>query len=141
MTLQTGSRKTGIALRHLHTAIEGRKAAGLPYRAIMAVPAHRLSREIEERARGEGINAAVFLGRGDPHKPNQPCQNLEAVGLARQAGADIRSAVCGPAPGGARCGFRDACDYFAGLERAKDADLVIVAHNFLFEQLPAWAET
>jgi len=132
LTAETGSRKTGIALRHLRIAI-----AGLPYRAVMAVPAHRLGREIEERARGEGINAAVFLGRGDPHKPNQPCRNLEAVGLARQAGADLRTAVCGPAPGGARCGFRDDCDYFAGLERAKAADLMIVAHNFLFEQLPA----
>ncbi len=136
LTAETGSRKTGVTLRHLRTAIEARKAAGLPYRAILAVPAHRLGREIEERARGEGINAVVFLGRGDPHKPNQPCRNLEAVGLAHQAGGDIRTAVCGPAPGGARCGFRDTCDYFAGLERAKAADLVIVAHNFLFERLP-----
>ena len=135
LTAETGSRKTGIALSHLHTAIEARKAAKLPHRAVLPVPDHRLGREIEERARAAGINAVVFLGRGDPNKPDQPCRNPEAVTLARQAGADIRATVCGPSPAG-RCGFRDNCAYFAGLERAKAADLVIVAHNFLFEPLP-----
>jgi hypothetical protein len=136
---ETGSRKTGITLAHLRTMIETRKAAGKPHRAVTLVPAHRLGLEILARAQAEGIKAALFRGRGDRGKEKrepQPCKNLEAVDLARKAGADIRATVCGPAPGGARCAWRDNCDYFTGLNQAQAADLVIAAHNFVFDPLP-----
>jgi hypothetical protein len=131
LTAETGSRKTGIGLAHLKTMIDARKAAGRPHRAILAVPAHKLGREALVRAQAEGINAALFQGRGE-----STCQNLEAADLARQAGADVRATVCGP-NGKGRCAWRDSCVYFAGLARAKTVDLVIVAHNFLFDPLPA----
>ncbi len=140
LTAETGSRKTGITLTQFNARSEGRKAAGLPHRGVMLVPAHRLGREILGRAQAEGINAALFRGRGDPAKPDQPCCNLEAVTLAQQAGADIRTAVCGPDAGGRRCDWRfGSCatdGYFGGLARAAAADLVIAAHNYLFEPLP-----
>jgi hypothetical protein len=101
LVAETGSRKTGIALAHMHTMIEAHKAARLPYRAIMLVPAHRLGREIEQRAHSVGINAALFQGRGDRRKPDQPCRNLEAVELARRAcalrcAARVRVALAAP---------------------------------------------
>lgn len=136
LNAEAGSAKTGITLAVLRIAIEARKAASLPHRGVLLIPAHRLGGEIEARARAAGINAALFKGRGDPAKPDQPCRNLEAVALARRAGAEIRTAVCGPAPGGARCAWRDGCAYFEGLDRAKAADLVIAAHNYQFDSLP-----
>ena len=47
----------------------------------------------------------------------------------------MRSAVCGKA-NGRRCPFFESCGYLAQSHRAHDADVLIVAHEFLFERLP-----
>jgi hypothetical protein len=69
-----------------------------------------------------------------PEKPGRPylCRNLDAVGLALLA---HRSAVCGKA-NGRRCPPFESCGYLAQSNRAHDADVLIVAHEFLFERLP-----
>ena len=130
---QTGSRKTGLALAALRQAIERRKAAGQPHRAVWLVTEHRLGAEALKRANAAGLSAAVFRGRSAA-----TCQNLEAVTLARQAGADIKRTVCGPTRDG-QCFARGWCGadgYFAGMTLAADADVVIAAHNYLTEPLP-----
>jgi hypothetical protein len=61
---------------------------------------------------------------------------LSHSGLAIEAGADVTATVCGSSKSETRCRYRDGCAYFAQIERAKAADIVIVAHNFLFDPLP-----
>lgn len=47
----------------------------------------------------------------------------------------MRSAVCGKA-NGRRCPLFESCGYLAQSHRTHDADVLIVAHEFLFERLP-----
>jgi hypothetical protein len=133
LTSETGSRKTGITLHALAPWIRERKTAHRAHRVVLMVPAHRLGQQILIDARAAGINAATFEGR------DLGCRNTEAVALAREAGADINSAVCGSGQSGSCCPFREWCGtdgYFGGLHRAAKADMVICAHNFAFEELP-----
>jgi hypothetical protein len=133
LTSETGSRKTGITLHQLRSWINERKAAHRAHRVVLMVPAHRLGQQILVDARAAGINAAIFEGR------DRGCRNNEAVALAREAGADINSAVCGSGNSVSCCPFREWCGtdgYFGGLHRAAKADMVICAHNFIFEELP-----
>ncbi|MFL5284286.1 MAG: hypothetical protein ACJ8AW_25670, partial [Rhodopila sp.] len=130
---QTGGRKTGLSLVALRAAIEARKEAGRPWRAVWFVPEHRLSAEALKRARAAGLHAAILHGRSE-----RSCRNMEAVKLAQGVGADVKRTVCGPTREG-QCAFRNWCGqdgYFAGLAMAADADLIIVAHNYLTEPLP-----
>ena len=78
--------------------------------------------------------AAIRGGLRSRPDPNL-CRNLDAVGLAVLAHQDVRSAVCGKA-NGKRCPFFEGCGYLAQFERARDADVLIVAHEFMFERLP-----
>ena len=119
--------------RYLRTQAETNGAAGR---------VKRLGQQALERAQEIGIDAAIYLGIGDTN-----CRNLEAVDLARIAGADPFIATCGT-PDGPHCTFLEWCQqygYRAALERAAVADMVICAHNFIFEDLPlkvrdgAWA--
>ena len=101
----------------------------------------RLGQQMLDRARDIGINAAVFLGMGDSN-----CRHIDAVDLAKLAGADPSKAVCGNANEGcAALRWCMAAGYKHNVVEATNADLVIVAHNFLTEKLPpeisagAWA--
>jgi hypothetical protein len=47
----------------------------------------------------------------------------------------VGSAVCGKA-NGKRCPFFEGCGYLTQFDRARDADVLIVAHEFMFERLP-----
>jgi putative DNA primase/helicase len=147
----TGSGKTqnvGKLLPHVIAAakaereLSGRENA---YRAVYMVPAHRLGRQIAQRftalCEEHGLRVAILEGRGDPWKPEKPsrpylCRNLEAVGLALQAHQDVRSAVCGSAKGKRRCAFFNECGYLSQFAAAREADVLIVAHTFLFDRLP-----
>jgi hypothetical protein len=106
------------------------------------------------------ITVATFEGRGDPFPsddiPNREylCKNLKEVGLAILADADVAKTVCGavsdsgpagygndPAAAGGdlsagQCPFRADCAYFHQITDCADADIVIVAHNFVFQPLP-----
>jgi len=138
-----------------------RKAPAQPHRVIVAVETHHLGAQIAERYRAiiaaaglaGKITVAVFEGRGDPFPsddiPNREylCKNLKEVGLAILAKADVASTVCGNSGRGGygvdpteadvpRCPFRDECGYFDQIADCADADIVIVAHNFVFQSLP-----
>jgi hypothetical protein len=127
-----------IAADKAERLLPGKEAT--PYRAFIMVPAHRLGRQIAERYEALGLSVAILEGRGDPWRPEKPsrpylCRNLEAVGLALLAHEDVQSAVCGKA-NGKRCPFFEGCGYLAQFNRAREADVLIVAHEFLFERLP-----
>jgi putative DNA primase/helicase len=143
----TGIGKTQELGVRLPATIEVDKAKKRPHRVIIAVPAHKLGRQIVQRYRQLAadtkvtLDITVFEGRGNPWQPppldrEYLCNDLAAVGLALEAGADVTATVCGSAKSETRCRFRDGCAYFAQIERAKAADIVIVAHNFLFDPLP-----
>ena len=138
----TGAGKTEITGKLLAQVIPIDRRDGRPYRTILAVPTHKLGRKVGKRFAKQGLDVAVLEGRGDPHKPatagrRYQCRNLEAVGLAIQAGADVRKTVCGTGKGG--CPFFAACSedgYLSQFKAAGEADVLIVAHSMLFERLP-----
>jgi phage/plasmid primase-like uncharacterized protein len=122
--------KTHAIGDHLALTIPFDRAAGNPHRVILAVPAHGLGGQIRERW-AAGLTLATYRGR------DGLCDDPEAVRLGLDAGADIKTQVCGDLKGGPRCLFRESCEYWAQEDEAKTADVLIVAHNFLFEELPA----
>ena len=87
---------------------------------------------------GVGISAAVLLGRdqADPINPNTAmCQNLEAVKDAVTAQLDVLKNVCGTGDE-PTCPFRASCGYMRQMQPVAAVDVVIAAHNFLFQRLP-----
>ena len=136
-----GTGKTHAVGAHTPHAMLQAKTEGHPWRLIYGVPEHiNLGPQITERFTKLGLNVFRLEGRGDPFNPTprrKPrCQNLPAVGEAIMSGQSVREAVCGPAPDGSRCPFFDGCDHLADLRHAAKADVVVVAHNFIFEHLP-----
>jgi hypothetical protein len=146
----TGASKTELLIQRIVGQIPfDRDAKRRPWRVIYMVPAHRLGRQltkrirkaIEERGLANQVTVAVYEGRGDPFgapgSQRQPlCDNLDEVGLALKAAADVNTAVCGSSKTGGRyCRFRASCRYFAQIEDCAKADIVIMAHNFLFDGL------
>jgi hypothetical protein len=136
-----GTGKTETVGLYAPNAMVQAKKEKRPHRVIYMVPEHvNLGPQITERFTKLGLNVFRLEGRGDPFKPSprrKPrCQNLPAVGEAILSGQSVREAVCGPAPDGAKCPFFDTCGYLADLRRAAEADVVIVAHNFIFQELP-----
>lgn len=136
-----GTGKTHAIGAYTPHAMLQAKAEGRPWRLIYPVPEHvNLGPQVTERFTKLGLNVFRLEGRGDPFNPTprrKPrCQNLPAVGEAIMSGQSVREAVCGPAPAGSRCPFFDECDHLADLRRAAQADVVVVAHNFIFEHLP-----
>ena len=100
----------------------------------------RIKRRYQIQLAKHGLTVATLEGRGDswsPEKHSRPrlCKNLEAVGLAILAKEDVRSAVCGKA-NGKRCPFYEGCGYLTQYAEAASADVLIVAHEFIFETLP-----
>ena len=113
----------------------------------------------EREKNGNAPRSAKRLGsrRSAPARPGSTprslwargtgnCRNLDAVEMARFAGADVAQAVCGNEHH--HCPAFKWCQvdgYKAGVMRASAADLVITAHNFITERLPqsiragAWA--
>ena len=65
------------------------------------------------------------------------CRNPLEVRLALEAGADVTQTVCGTSKknGGPLCRYRDDCRYWSQLGECSKADVVFMAHNFLFEQV------
>jgi hypothetical protein len=146
----TGSGKThkvGITLPHIIAAdIAERKRQMIageelsPHRWAVLVPAHKLGRQVADRYRQHGLNPAIFEGRGDPWKANPkrsyPCTQLESVKLAMQARASISKNVCGKKGPHHQCPDRRGCRYFSQFVDAIDANVVIAANTFVFDELP-----
>ena len=115
------------------------KAEGRPHRIPYLVPEHaNLGRQITERYERAGMNVFHLKGRGDPFnpKPTDPCQNPAAVRDAILAGLPPARAACGPGPNGAVCPLFKSCRFQRDQTLAADADVLVMAHNYLFEELP-----
>jgi putative DNA primase/helicase len=146
----TGSGKThkvGITLPHIITADHAERKRQMiagdelsPHRWAVLVPAHKLGRQVADRYRQHGLKPAIFEGRGDPWKANPkrsyPCTHLESVKLAMQARASITKNVCGKKGPHHQCPDRRGCRYFSQFVDASDADVLIAANTFVFEELP-----
>jgi hypothetical protein len=145
----TGTGKSEELGMRLPDQIVVDRAHRRPHRVIVAVPAHRLGKQLAERYRAMAANRSasvsveVYEGRGDPFDDGEPtrrdylCEDLLAVKLAIQAGAQVNSAVCGSLKKDEeRCRFRENCGYFQQFARCGNADILLVAHNFIFEPLP-----
>jgi hypothetical protein len=135
----TGSGKTEMVGRQLPRLIEDDKAEGRPYRVIIMVPAHRLGDQICARYQALGVNAATYKGRGDPFdgaSASELCQNMTEVRLAVIAQEEVATAVCDNTKRKTQCPFRSGCKCYEQLDRATAADVVFVAHNFIFQAVP-----
>ena len=127
-----------------------------PHRIVYPVPMHRLGRQIidrfAERFRAAGIATAVYEGRGVSHREREGgpppdgrppmCRNPVEVQLALNACADITKTVCGTLKkdGGKKdrgplCRYRDDCRYWTQLDECAKADVLFLAHNFVFEKV------
>ena len=116
-----------------HPRAEISRATGAEKEGNAPRNVERLGQQLLKRARAAGLDAAVFMGRGDDN-----CRHTDAIDLARTAGADPSVVVCGskdhPCPSRGWC-MREG--YMAGVLHAAAADVLIVAHNFITEDLPA----
>lgn len=144
LAVDVGVGKTHTTMHALKGFIDRMKELGLPHRVLYFVPTHRLGSEILENFVRSGINAATFRGREaddlensdgtDP--PLKMCLDLAAIKDARQFGLDPERAACGSATSEWRCLYFFTCAYQKQKDAAKKADVVIVAHEFLFRAPP-----
>jgi bifunctional DNA primase/polymerase-like protein/primase-like protein len=139
----TGVSKTGITIDEL--------AYWLPSIApvIYTVPLHKLSIRIEEQFAKLGIRARIFYGRDypdpDQHDPHLPadqqvkmCLNLDAVGLATLAHADVTESCC--KSGKRCCPFISRCGYMRQQVDAEKVQVWIVASDMLFHAHKVFGE-
>jgi putative DNA primase/helicase len=148
-----GSGKTEQIIAAIPAMVGADQHQGRPHRVIVAVPMHRLGRQIiarfAERFAEAGIFTAVYEGRGVSRRESGEdeaqaladgrmalCRNPLDVELALVAGADVTKTVCGNSKSGPCCKYRLDCKYFAQLTECSKADVVFLAHNFVFERIP-----
>jgi hypothetical protein len=133
----TGLGKSTATQKALPSWMNERKAAGKPHKIIWAVPHHRLSNEALADFQALNIKVAVWRGR----EANNPdaivvgeamCRNIEAVQSVQAAMGDVGKMVCGTDKG-PQCPFRSTCAYVAQKQEIKKADVVVVAHELLFQ--------
>lgn len=144
LAVDVGVGKTHTTIRALKDFIDRMKDLGLPYRVLYLVPTHRLGSEILESFVSAGIDAATFRGREADDLENSDgtksqltmCLDLAAVKDARQLGLDPERAACGTATSEWRCSHFFNCSYQKQKEAAANADVVVVAHAFLFRTAP-----
>jgi hypothetical protein len=130
----TGSGKSEMTGRELVGAVDSNPAN----RFAVLAPNHHLLRQLAERYQEHGQAGTIAIYEGRAGKlPDRPplCDDLDAVEIAIKAGANVTETVCGPKDPakGPRCRFRDQCRYFARLEEAKAASIVLTPQNFLFD--------
>ena len=128
--IDTGTGKTKITIEEFADWV-GKVTISGPL--IYAVPAHKLSAEIEQQFSDWGINARVFRGREwvDLDNPKERmCLNLEAVELASRLHADISRSCC--KSGKQECVFYKSCRYQAQIVDPEGVQVWIVASDLLF---------
>ncbi|MGD0109538.1 MAG: PriCT-2 domain-containing protein, partial [Rhodopila sp.] len=123
-----------------HAAV--RKMHGIPHRIIHMVPEHTtLPPQLLGLYQAIGLKVAHLKGRGDPRnrKPKTDlCGDLDAVADAYKIGESPARAACG-ALDGPHCPLFSACAYQAQFAELVDADVIVAASTYLFQQLPAAA--
>ena len=106
---------------------------------FFSVPTHKLGEEQVRAFQPLGVTARVWRGRAapDPAQPGKAmCHDLEAIEMARDAGADASKAVCGGGCDGAG-NLKPECAQFAkcGYQRQKwgdTPDVWVIPHELLF---------
>lgn len=144
LAVDVGVGKTHTTIHALKGFIDRMKELGRPHRVLYFVPTHRLAFELLGNFKKSGIEAAIFRGREaddlensdgiDP--PLKMCRDLAAIKDTRQFGLDPERAACGSATSEWRCVYFFNCAYQKQKDAAKKADVVIVAHEFLFRAPP-----
>lgn len=138
--LDVGGGKTEAALNEAVRLVVELRKAGDKRVVVFLVPEHRLSRDIERRARIK-LQAAdpnrvsdVWLGRAANVRPGSDermCQAHATVREANELVADIGTEVCCKK----HCEFFDGCQYRLQ-QGLVDIDLWIGSHNLLFKAAP-----
>jgi hypothetical protein len=128
----TGLGKTRIMARVIARLIKAGEIDGL---VVYAVPTHRLSEDVANLFRAEGISAEVWRGREALSKDGKPmCHDLEAVRMAVDLGVPIDRACCrGKDPTGkvVTCRYFETCAYQA--QKVRMPEVWCVAHQMLFQ--------
>jgi hypothetical protein len=133
--ITTGAGKSEALRRVIPIFIAEAKRLGLPHRVIFFVPTHKLADEARLKM-PDGISTELWQGRGAtlPGTTDPLCNNLEAVGAALKMGANVSATVC--AKRKIKCQFYETCGYQRQKPRVHIADVVLAAHDILFQQKP-----
>lgn len=134
-----GTGKTEAALRHAVQTLARMRKTGDDRCIVVAVPEHRLGRQVVERfnrmAAEEGLDLTAGAWRGrealDPDRTDggKMCGNLDRVKEAQAVLLDPEKTVC------ATCPLASECSYLA--QKRTAADLWVVGHRLLFGRKPA----
>lgn len=148
LAVSTGAGKTEAAIGGILDYIAAERASGTDKAAYLAVPHHKLSRElvgrIETKAgqRGMAVKVARWLGRKqpDPLQPGQTmCQRPEDLDIVERFKLPVAETLCASGKGEDRieCPLAGVCGYKRQVREAADADIVIIAHKVMTQGLPA----
>ena len=152
-----GSGKTEEIIASIPAMVAADKHQGRPHRVIVVVPMHRLGRQIIDRFasrfRQAGITTAVYEGRGVSRRETEGMGEGSAGSRGRahaavsqsdrsRAGAkSVRQCYASRVrhhqkrTRGPLCRYRGDCKYWSQLGECSKADVVFLAHNFIFEQV------
>ena len=142
----TGISKTGITIEELTNWL---RWLPIGHPVIYTVPRHKLSVRIEAQFARRNIRARIFYGRDypdpDQHDPDlladqqiKMCLNLDAVGLALLAHADVTESCC--KSGKQCCPFISKCGYMRQQIDAEKVQVWIVASDMLFHSHAVFGE-
>lgn len=148
LAVSTGAGKTEAAIGGILDYIAAERDSGTDKAAYLAVPHHKLSRElvgrIETKAgqRGMAVKVARWLGRKqpDPLQPGQTmCQRPEDLDIVERFKLPVAETLCASGKGEDRieCPLAGVCGYKRQVRDAADADIVIIAHKVMTQGLPA----
>jgi len=111
------------------------KKRGIPHRVAVYVPTHRLGDEARQRFPADISTALLQSRKANDLATGEPlCLNLAAVEAAEAIGADVERSACRkPRRGGdpILCRFYETCGYQRQRQKAKQADIVFAAHQYL----------
>lgn len=136
-----GAGKSTTARHGLVSWIPQQQAAERPHRVLWLIPTHKLGNEAAEDFAALGLHAAVLRGRDavdpDADEGTRMCLDREAVTDAVVNGLDVEKSICGsPLNGGKVCAFYHKCGYQRQKARVAQADIIIAAHQALFNTPP-----
>ena len=148
LAVSTGAGKTEAAIGGILDYIAAERASGGEKAAYLAVPHHKLSRELVGRIqsqadkRGVSVKVARWLGRkqDDPLQPSQKmCQRPEDLDIVERFKLSVADTLCASGKGEERveCPLAGVCGYKRQIREAADADIVIIAHKVMTQGLPA----
>jgi hypothetical protein len=134
--ITVGSGKSHVVREMIADFVKKCKELRKPHRVLFLVPTHKLGREVVDKM-PDGVTAALWQGRtSNSAVTGEPmCLNPEAVKVAIDIGADVQKTACRkrfPAaipPKVYECPFYKRCGFQAQKKPAKDADVIVAAHQ------------